>query len=59
MGCDRSIPPGSIHGGTRNTARIRQILREVPQLPEYLIEMGYEPDTSWVSEYLDAASMAR
>ncbi len=42
----------------KHSARIRQILREVPQLPEYLIEMGYEPDTSWVTDYLDVDSMA-
>ncbi len=32
--------------------RIRQILREIPEMPEYLIEMGYESDTSWVRDYL-------
>jgi hypothetical protein len=33
--------------------RIRQILREIPELPEYLIEMGYESDTNWAKDYLD------
>jgi hypothetical protein len=32
--------------------RIRQILRELPGLPEYLIETGYESDSSWMREYL-------
>jgi hypothetical protein len=31
--------------------RIRQVLQEMPELPQRLIEMGYEPDTSWTSEY--------
>src|SRR5262249_26353983 len=31
--------------------RIRQILQELPELPECLIEMGYERDTEWVREY--------
>lgn len=33
--------------------RIRQILREIPELPQHLIELGYETDTSWVDEYED------
>lgn len=33
-------------------ARIRRILREIPDLPEHLIELGYESDTSWVRDYL-------
>ncbi len=36
----------------RHRERIRQILQEFPELPEYLIEMGYEPDESWVRNYL-------
>lgn len=32
--------------------RIRQVLRELPELPDYLIETGYEPDTNWVRDYL-------
>lgn len=32
--------------------RIRRILREIPDLPDCLIEMGYESDSSWVREYL-------
>jgi hypothetical protein len=36
--------------------RIRQVLRDLPQLPEYLIEMGYESDTRWVQTYLPEAS---
>jgi hypothetical protein len=32
--------------------RICRILRELPDLPEYLIEMGYESDTSWARNYV-------
>jgi hypothetical protein len=32
--------------------RVRQILQEVPALPNYLVEMGYEADTNWVHGYL-------
>jgi hypothetical protein len=36
----------------KHRARLQQILRDIPELPEYLIEMGYESDTSWVRDYL-------
>jgi hypothetical protein len=36
----------------KHRARIRRLLREIPELPEYLIEMGYESDTSWVQAYI-------
>jgi Sulfotransferase family len=36
----------------QHRARIQLILQELPELPEYLIEMGYESDTSWVRDYL-------
>jgi hypothetical protein len=32
--------------------RMQQILRELPELPDRLIEMGYEPDDAWIREYL-------
>ncbi len=32
--------------------RIRQVLSELPELPECLIEMGYERDTEWAREYI-------
>lgn len=32
--------------------RIRQILLEIPDLPQRLVASGYESDTSWVHEYL-------
>ena len=35
----------------RHRARIRQLLEEMPELPERLVEMGYEPDDAWVREY--------
>lgn len=31
--------------------RILQLLRELPELPDRLIEMGYERDTAWTLEY--------
>lgn len=33
-------------------ARIQQILDEIPELPERLIELGYESDSTWTREYL-------
>jgi hypothetical protein len=36
----------------KHRARIREVLRQMPELPERLIAMGYEPDTAWVREYL-------
>ena len=35
----------------KHRARNQQILHELPKLPEYLIEMGYESDSSWVRDY--------
>jgi hypothetical protein len=32
-------------------ARIQQILRDIPDLPQRLVAGGYEPDTSWVDDY--------
>lgn len=34
--------------------RIRSLLRELPELPDVLIEMGYEADDSWTREYADS-----
>jgi hypothetical protein len=31
--------------------RIRQILAEAPDLPQLLVDEGYEPDTAWVNAY--------
>lgn len=36
----------------KHRPRILELLRELPELPERLIEMGYESDTAWVREYL-------
>jgi hypothetical protein len=36
----------------KHRARIRRVLCEIPKLPEYLIELGYEHDTKWVRDYL-------
>ena len=35
----------------KHRERIRQLLTEMPDLPERLISMGYESDRAWVSEY--------
>jgi len=32
--------------------RIRELLEQIPDLPQVLIEMGYEPDTRWTREYV-------
>ena len=32
--------------------RLHQLLSEIPELPDRLIEMGYEADTDWTREYL-------
>lgn len=34
--------------------RIRLLLQDLPELPEVLIEMGYETDDSWTREYSDS-----
>ena len=34
--------------------RIRSLLQELPELPDVLIEMGYETDDSWTREYADS-----
>ena len=34
--------------------RIRSLLQELPELPDVLIEMGYETDDSWAREYADS-----
>jgi hypothetical protein len=36
----------------KHRERIVQLLRELPELPDRLIEMGYEPDTTWTRDYL-------
>lgn len=35
----------------KHAARIRAILKEIPQMPRYLLEMGYETDDSWTGRY--------
>ncbi|MBI1923533.1 sulfotransferase domain-containing protein [Candidatus Poribacteria bacterium] len=35
----------------RHRPRIQSLLREMPELPERLIEMGYESDTLWTQDY--------
>ena len=35
----------------KHHARIERILREIPELPQRLVEMGYESDTAWTREY--------
>lgn len=38
----------------KHRERIRHVLGELPELPERLIEMGYETDDRWVSTYADS-----
>ena len=35
----------------KHADRIRHLLREMPELPERLVEMGYENDTTWTRAY--------
>lgn len=35
----------------RHRDRLRAVLAEIPELPDYLIEAGYESDTRWVDAY--------
>jgi hypothetical protein len=35
----------------RHRERLRQVLGEIPDLPDYLIEAGYETDARWVDDY--------
>jgi hypothetical protein len=35
--------------------RIEQVLRELPQLPQALIDLGYERDETWTEAYREAA----
>lgn len=36
----------------KHRQRIQQLLTELPELPQCLIEMGYEPDIVWTRDYL-------
>ena len=49
----RPIDRGSLDKWRRpeHKARIQEILREIPELPERLIELGYETNTAWMQEY--------
>jgi hypothetical protein len=49
----RPLDPNTIQSWRheRNRARLQQVLRELPELPDRLIEMGYESDTSWTGDY--------
>jgi len=50
----RPLDPANLHKWKepRHRARIQQLLRELPELPDRLIEMGYEPDAQWVAGYV-------
>jgi hypothetical protein len=49
----RPLDPGTVNRWRQpeHQARLRQVLREIPELPERVIEMGYETDTAWTGEY--------
>jgi hypothetical protein len=36
---------------SKHRERIRQLLKELPELPDRLVEMGYERDTAWTRQY--------
>jgi hypothetical protein len=50
----RPLDPSRLNAwrAEKHRERIRRALREIPKLPEYLIELGYEPDINWVGDYL-------
>ena len=50
----RPLDPSRLHAWKheKHRERMRRILREIPELPDHLVEMGYECDTSWVRDYL-------
>lgn len=35
----------------RHRERLRSLLVEMPDLPQILVDMGYEPDTEWLRDY--------
>ena len=37
-------------GCTSHEERIREVLHELPELPQALIDLGYATDTSWIEE---------
>jgi hypothetical protein len=37
--------------------RIESLLSEMPELPQVLIEMGYETDDAWRSEYVSCSNL--
>ena len=37
--------------GDEHRERIRSLLREMPELPDRLIEMGYEANANWMLRY--------
>jgi len=49
----RSLDPATLRrwSAPEHADRIRYLLNDMPELPERLIEMGYEPDDSWTASY--------
>ncbi len=49
----RPLDRGAVDRWRRPAHRedVRRLLRQLPELPERLIAMGFEPDTEWVREY--------
>lgn len=43
----------------QHAGRIQQILHEVPEFPQYLIDLGYEPDTTWLNRLTTPATSER
>lgn len=37
--------------GAEHADRVREMLRDIPDLPEILIDLGYERDDSWIKSY--------
>jgi hypothetical protein len=49
----RPLDPSRVDSWRRDEhrARVQQVLHEIPGLPDLLIDMGYESDSSWTREY--------
>lgn len=50
----RPLDPAAIHRWreSKHRERVCRILRELPKLPDILIDMGYESNTEWVRDYI-------
>jgi hypothetical protein len=54
----RPLDPSTIDNWRKpkHRARIAELLTTMPELPERVAELGYEPDTAWTREYLEESA---